>query len=109
MAHEQQKPVADVAASGSYLPFFLSVSNYVNNMGITIIWYYDTIFNFVVISIRTRFGLLSLSLGSVATTRSVNLVESILLHASPDRVGQSGNICSSSPISTPVILELFTD
>jgi len=75
-----------------------------------IIWYYDTIiFNFVVISIRTWFGLLSLSLGSVATTRSVNLVESILLHAPPDRVGQSGNICSSSPISTPVILELFTD
>jgi len=32
MAHEQQKPVADVAASGSYLPIFLSVSNYANNM-----------------------------------------------------------------------------
>lgn len=30
MAHEQQKPVADVAASGSYPPFCLSVLNYDN-------------------------------------------------------------------------------
>lgn len=81
MAHEQQKPVADVAASGSYAYFVSFIIMQRNNNFLT---------SFIVI--RTRSSILSLSLGGITITRGVDLVESILLHASFDRIGQSGNV-----------------
>lgn len=56
---------------------------------------------------RTWFGFLGLSVSGVAITRVVNLGELVLLHAPSNRTGQSGNVDSSYPRWTSIILELY--
>lgn len=88
MAHEQQKPVADVAASGNVHALSLSLLFLTNSQRGRDNDSESSVDCFA--PIRTRPGVSGLPFSGAAAARSLGLVVSLLLHAPSDRLGQSG-------------------